>query len=88
MTTCKHENFCLDATINRLEDLGAFIADIKIFCIDCGTKFCFPPLPMGLNCSEATINLDATEMRVPIRPFDQAEFKAFIGFDVIKAELQ
>jgi hypothetical protein len=82
MPNCKHENFRADVMVNRLEDSGAFVADIKIKCTDCEEPFTFPPLPMGLDCSEARINMDGTELRLPLKPKSRSAFNSFVTFGV------
>ena len=62
---CEHENFRTDVLINRLLDSKAFVADIRIKCIDCNEDFTFPGLPIGLSCSEVRVSWDEKELRVP-----------------------
>jgi len=82
MSDCKHEDFRADIAVNRLEDSGAFVADIRIHCTQCKEPFVFPPLPVGLVCDEARINMDGTELRLPLKPKSQMHWNAFAGFNV------
>jgi hypothetical protein len=79
---CEHENFRADVAVNRLLDSKSFIAEIRIKCLDCDISFSFPPLPLGLSCHEARLNLDGTVLRLPLKPVDQSAFNAFAGFNV------
>ena len=65
---CKHENFDASVEVNRLEDIGRFVADVKINCLDCGVPFRFIGLPAGVDINGAAVSADATEARLSIAP--------------------
>lgn len=65
---CEHTNFATNVTINRLEDIGRFAAEITINCEDCGVPMRFIGLPGGLDLNGATVSLDGTEARLAIAP--------------------
>ena len=71
MDECKHFNFECKTTVNRLEDIGRFQADIKINCKDCGKPFRFVGLPVGLNLNGASVSFEGTEGRFAILPEDK-----------------
>lgn len=79
---CAHLEFRAEIKVNRLEDTGAFFADIRIWCIECGLPFEFPGLPAGLRHDGATVSLDAQELRLPIKPKGSKVFPAVPGFMV------
>lgn len=66
--TCKHETFDCFVTVNRLEDVGRFMADVTVKCSDCGTPFKFLGLPLGVDYNSATVSFDGTEARLAIAP--------------------
>lgn len=63
---CKHQNFLSTVTINRLEDSGHFIADVRISCNDCGEPFRFLGLPFGVDLGGASVSTDGEEARLAI----------------------
>lgn len=65
---CKHENFRANVAVNRLEDSGRFMADVKIECAQCGLPMRFIGLPGGLDLNGAAVSIDATEGRFAIAP--------------------
>lgn len=71
---CPHPDFEANVTVNRLEDSGRFMADIKIKCCFCGQPFQFLGLPMGVNMNGAAVDVDWTELRVAIRPAEIPDF--------------
>ncbi len=80
---CKHENkFSVDVRVNRLEDTGAFIADIRIYCADCKTPFIFGGVDAGLSGERPMASINGQELHVPIQPKDSRIFPAVPGFTV------
>jgi len=69
--TCKHLNFNVHSTVNRIEDVGRFSVDVRVVCGDCGVPFRFIGLPAGLDLNGATVSADATEGRFAIAPKDE-----------------
>lgn len=65
---CTHPDFAASVTVNRLEDAGRFIADVKIQCSACGAAFRFLGLPSGIDLNGASVNVDGTEARLAIAP--------------------
>lgn len=83
--SCEHNDFEAHVNVFRLEDCGAFACEIRVHCKECGEPFTFPPMPMGLCSHEARINLDGTELRLPMKPKSQSAFPTFggmTGFEV------
>ncbi len=68
MDTCEHQEFEASVTVNRLEDVKGFAADIRITCHTCGKPFQFLGLPGGLALDHPTVSVDRTEARLPITP--------------------
>jgi len=66
--TCKHEQFFVNASVARLEDIGRFSVDIKIHCEQCGKPMRFVGLPIGLDLNGAACSPDGTEGRFAIHP--------------------
>ena len=69
-------NFHANVDVNRLEDTGRFMADVRIACVDCGEPFHFNGFDVrGLDLNRPTVNVDATEAHLPIAPgTDMMEF--------------
>ena len=68
MSECEHMNFIASVTVNRLEDVKGFAADVHIQCADCDKPFVFVGLPGGLAPDRPTVSVDGTEARLPIVP--------------------
>ncbi len=68
MSECEHMNFVASVTVNRLEDVKGFAADVHVQCADCNKPFVFIGLPGGLAPNRPTRSVDGTEARLPIAP--------------------
>jgi hypothetical protein len=68
---CNHESFECNVNVNRIDDIGRFVADITIFCSQCKTKFRFIGLRHGMQYDSPMVSVDATEARMPIAPKDE-----------------
>ena len=68
MSECEHTDFEALVTVNRLEDVEQFAADVHIQCRECGRPFRFLGLPGGISLEYPTISVDGTEARLPIAP--------------------
>ncbi len=69
--TCPHQGFAADVAVNRLEDTGKFVADIRIRCVQCDEAFRFLGVPSGLRFDAPTVSIDEVELHVPIEPEGQ-----------------
>jgi len=68
MADCKHMAFDAKVGVARLEDVGRFMAEIRIRCIDCDTPFQFRGLEPGLDTDGARVSLDGLEANIAIVP--------------------
>jgi hypothetical protein len=68
MIECTHNDFEASVTVNRLEDVGRFAADVRIKCRECGKPFWFLGLPGGSAPDRPTRSVDRLEARLPIAP--------------------
>ncbi len=72
--SCSHQNFKVSADINRITqkegdlDPSAFMADIRLECVDCGTPFEWIGVPMGLSFVRPNVSVDCLELRAPVKP--------------------
>ncbi len=84
MTQCPHENFAARVEVNRLEDTGAFVAEVAIQCSDCNERFVFVGLPVGYSLNEGMTSPFGHEARLPIRPASDKyrEFQGVVGFRI------
>lgn len=83
---CEHKNFDARVSVNRLEDgpgkVGAFVADVAVHCIDCGTRFQFLGLDQGLNIGGAAVSYDRTEAHLTISPDGLPPTSGVRGFSI------
>lgn len=89
--TCAHEDFMVDAEVNRLLDAKdaaglrqtGYVLDLKVRCTQCDEPFVFIGLPgkVGLHPLEPRTDFDGTELRAPIRPKSEAA-GLFPGFTI------
>lgn len=66
---CEHESFRVHADVNRMADTFpmVFMVDIRLEC-ECGEKFRFLGLPVGISFHRPMVSISGTELRVPIEP--------------------
>lgn len=85
--SCKHEYFEASVDVNRLEDSGRFVADVRIKCAQCGVPMRFIGLPGGVDLEGAATSADATEARLAIAPKGEVvpAFQGPVGFSVRRA---
>ncbi len=70
-TQCHHPGFEASVRVDRVEDIGRFMASVKIECTACGAKMRFLGVPMGMNYNGATTDVDGTELRLGIHPIGE-----------------
>lgn len=80
--TCEHKQFSATVAVNRMEDTGRFIADVKIGCVECGLAFEFIGPAAGIAWDRPTVSIDGTEMHVPIEPCYQPRLRHTASFEV------
>ena len=68
MKDCAHQNFAAQVDVNRLEDVGRFVADVRIRCADCGADFVFACKTIGLHWDRPSVDVRGVELRVAIHP--------------------
>lgn len=68
MADCKHMNFDASVRVARLEDVGRFIAEISIKCVECNTPFQFRGLEPGMDTDGARVSIDGLEANIAIVP--------------------
>lgn len=68
---CAHTRFHAHVAVNRIEDRGAFAADVRVWCANCGLPFQFLGLEPGLDMQGARVSVDGTEARLAICPQGQ-----------------
>ena len=85
---CKHENFTARVNVGRLlhdgrEDPSAFVAEIKINCVECGLPFEFLGVPMGYQPGATRVSPDGLELRAALKPQGQnLDQTGMPGFDI------
>lgn len=66
MGSCRHEEFDVEAVVNRMEDTGRFSLGVKVRCSQCQEPFRFLGLPAGADGSGAAVSVDGEEARLVI----------------------
>lgn len=66
--TCKHEDFKASVGVARFEDIGGFMAEIRVNCAGCGLPFEFLGLECGLDLQGARVSIDGQEANIAIVP--------------------
>ncbi len=68
MSDCKHEEFRASVRVARLEDIGGFMAEIRVECAQCGLPFEFQGLEPGVDLHGARVSIDGQEANIAITP--------------------
>lgn len=68
MSACPHMNFDAKVSVARIEDIGRFVAEVRIHCIECKAPFQFLGVSPGFNYDAPTVTLDGLEANLPICP--------------------
>lgn len=71
--SCEHLNFRALVDCARIQGSAVWYADLSLECTDCGQKMRFVGFPKGLSPGEPMTNLTETELRIPFKPYDEAE---------------
>lgn len=82
--SCKHLNFHADCKVARIEDLGRFVLEVRVRCVDCKKPFQFVGVEPGFNYNAPTVSLDGLEGNFPITPEGQQPnpLQAAMGYTV------
>lgn len=70
---CPHYNFAANVIVNRLEDTGGFMAEVRIRCTDCNERFRFKGLDPGLDMNGATVDFEGLEAHLAIAPESESD---------------
>jgi hypothetical protein len=72
---CPHLHFNADVAVNRVgvEDTDdgmpdGYMADIRVWCTDCGERFRWMGLPAGVSFRHPMVSVDEAELHAPLRP--------------------
>lgn len=65
---CRHEEFYTAVKVARILDVGKFVAEISIKCVECGEPFRFVGVPAGLAYDRPHCSIDGLELHAPIEP--------------------
>lgn len=65
---CPHLQFSANVVVNRLEDSGGFLAEVRVTCVECGAPFRFLGVSAGLDFTRPMVSIDELELRCPIEP--------------------
>ena len=83
MNDCKHEDFNASVAVNRMEDTGHIVADIRITCRQCGEPFRF----LGCRCAglsflEPSVSVNELELHAPIEPQGDPKLRSELKFEM------
>lgn len=65
---CEHKDFRATVNVARLENVGRFMAEIRVSCAECGRAFQFLGLDPGVDLHGARVSLDGLEANIAICP--------------------
>lgn len=65
---CRHKDFAASVAVQRLEDIGRFVAEVQVCCAQCGLAFSFLGLPHAITVERPSVSIDATTASLPIEP--------------------
>lgn len=66
MSVCKHMNFNASVAVARLENIGRFMAEVRIHCAECKKPFQFLGLEPGIDLNGARVSIDGLEANIAI----------------------
>ena len=75
---CKHMTFSATVSVARIEDVGAFSAELKLVCQDCGIPFKFLGMPAGSSSKHPTTSFGGEEARLPVAPMTGEDDAAIV----------
>lgn len=91
--SCQHLNFTAKVEVNRIpkseqepEKIVAYMADLRVYCQECGQPFEFLSLPVGCSFYQATCSLDGQEAHLPIAIPGQRPPEGMPGYAVRPVE--
>ncbi len=71
---CLHKSFGAEIIVTQMTGAEAIVeaygAEVRISCTDCGKRFRFVGVEVGLSGTEPSMSADGLELRVPIVPED------------------
>jgi hypothetical protein len=82
---CTHPEFHANVAVARIEDVGKFVAEIRVRCVRCGEPFRFVGVPAGLSYDHPMVSIDGLELNAPIEPEIETRLHASASFHVSKA---
>lgn len=71
MSACLHDEVMGEIDISRIHDNGkpaGYLAELRIRCTKCGSRFKFVGLPRGLNMNGAAVSANREQARLAIEP--------------------
>jgi hypothetical protein len=68
---CEHADFKARVGVHRIEDRGAFVAEVQVQCAHCGLEFSFLGLPSAISIERPCVNIDGTVASIPMEPGPQ-----------------
>lgn len=70
LTACRHclTIFVVTVDLNRVKNVGRFLATVRFCCGQCGHPFRFAGLPYGYDLNGAAVSEDGSEARLALVP--------------------
>lgn len=84
---CRHEDFEAWVEVNRFEDTGRFMADVRVHCKECMLPFRFIGLPVGMLWENPAMSVDGCEARLPIEPETEKRIMGGGRYEMPRVEL-
>jgi len=83
MKECNHKDFEAKVSVKRIEDVGAFIAELVVSCKECGVPFRFIGCSAGTSYEKPTVSIDGLELHAAIEPEIEKKFAIEAVFQVL-----
>lgn len=81
---CTHEQFHAAVKVNRILDVGKFVAEITVVCGICAEPFRFVGIPAGLDYARPMVSIDGLTLHAPIEPELEKKLHAGATFVVTR----
>lgn len=82
--SCPHEHFAANVDVHRIVDIAAFMAELRVECIDCHEPFRFLGAAAGLSYEQPRVSIDGLVMHLPMEPQGEPLLYATARFDLPK----
>jgi hypothetical protein len=79
---CQHLNFTAQVAVARVEDIGAFVAEIQVRCVECDEPFRFKGVGAGFSYDRPTVAIDGLTLHAPIEAQGEPALHSSASYEV------